>query len=252
MGKRTEYTPGTFSYAELVTPDAAGGKAFYADLFGWEPQDLPLPGGGSYTLLKLDGDTVAGLHQPGQEQPPAWLLYVTVEDADAAAARAAELGGSVLAGPFDVMESGRMAVLSDPTGVVFGVWQARETIGAERVNDPGCLTWCDLATPDADAAATFYAGLLGWDFEAVDTGGGPPYTLIANAAGVNQAGMRPTQDDEPPNWLPYFTVESTDDVVSRVGDPLFGPMDVPNGGRIAALRDPQGAVFAVLEGEVDD
>lgn len=251
MGKRTEYTPGTFSYAELMTPDPGAAKAFYGDVFGWRADDQPLPGGGTYTLLRLDGDTVAGMHKPQQEQHPAWLVYVTVEDADAAAARASELGGTVLAGPFDVMEAGRMAVLADPAGAVFGAWQARESIGAERVNDPGCLTWCDLATSDPEAAQPFYESLLGWAFEGVDTGGGPPYTLIANAAGVNQAGMRPTQEGEPPNWLPYFTVESTDSVVSRVGDPLFGPMDVP-AGRIAALRDPAGAVFAVSDGEPDD
>ena len=251
MGKRTEYTPGTFSYAELITPDPESAKAFYGDLFGWKGDDQPLPGGGTYTLLRLDGDTVAGMHKPGQEQPPAWLVYVTVPDADVTASRASELGGSVLAGPFDVMEAGRMAVLADPTGAVFGSWQARGSIGAERVNDPGCLAWCDLATPDPGAAQPFYEGLLGWSFEGVGTGGGPPYTLIASAAGVNQAGMRPTREGEPASWLPYFTVDSADSVVSRVGDPLFGPMDVPNG-RFAVFRDPAGAVFAVVEGESDD
>ncbi|MEX2194677.1 MAG: VOC family protein [Thermoleophilaceae bacterium] len=252
MGKRSEYTRGTFSYAELVSPDAEGSKAFYGGVFGWHADDQPLPGGGSYTMFRLDGDTVAGLHQPGEQQPPAWLVYVTVADVDATASRAGELGGAVLAGPFDVMEAGRMAVVADPTGAVFGAWQARGSIGAERVNDPGCLTWCDLASPDPDAARAFYEQLLGWSFEPVDTGGGPPYTLIAGAGGINQAGMRPTQEGEPANWMPYFTVESTDDTIARVGEPLFGPMDVPNGGRIAAMRDPQGAVFAVSDGEVDD
>ena len=190
---------------------------------------------------------MAGMYKPAQEQPPAWLLYVTVADAEAAASRASELGGSVPAGPFDVMEAGRMAVIADPTGAVFGAWQARASIGAERVNDPGCLAWCDLATPDLDAAGSFYAELFGWERAAVD----PAYSLLTNA-GNSQAGMRPTQEGEPANWLPYFTVESTDSVVSRVGDPLFGPMDVPAGGRIAALRDPAGAVFAVLDGDVND
>ena len=147
---------------ELLTSDAGAAKAFYAELMGWTYDDLPLPEGGSYTMVLKDGKRVAGLHQPAPENagPPAWLSYVTVEDADAAAERAKELGATTLAGPFDVMDAGRMAVLQDSQGAVFAVWQPRASIGAELVNDPGSLTMTQLNAADVDTARGFYSSLF--------------------------------------------------------------------------------------------
>lgn len=252
MGKRAQYEPGTFSWVDLATNDAAGAKRFYSELFGWEAEDVPVPDSAPYTMLRLDGDDVAALYEPGDGRPPHWFCYVAVEDADATATKARGLGATVMADPFDVMDAGRMAALADPTGAAFGIWQAGQSIGATRVNDPGCLTWCDLATPDPAAAQAFYEGLFGWTFETMDTGGGPPYAVISNR-GNSQAGMRPTQDGEPPNWMPYFTVESVEGSLATSGrQPMFGPVEVPGGGRIAALTDPQDAVFALFEGHTDD
>lgn len=108
MGERTSYEPGTFSWVELLTPDIEGGKRFYAELFGWDWEDVPLDDqGNSYYMSQLGRKYVTGGYQPPPEQgtPPNWLCYVTVDDADAVASRAAELGGTVAAGPFDVYES---------------------------------------------------------------------------------------------------------------------------------------------------
>jgi uncharacterized protein len=132
MGKRTSYGPGAFSYVELHTSDTEGARQFHGELFGWQGEDVPIPeevGGGTYTALKLDGETVAALTPLAPQQrdaavPPNWFSYVTVANADETAARAAELGGGVHAGTFDVMDEGRMTVIGDPTGPMFGVWQA--------------------------------------------------------------------------------------------------------------------------------
>jgi uncharacterized protein len=270
MGKRTSYEPGTFSYVELHTTDTEGAKAFYGGLFGWQGEDVPIPeeaGGGTYTLLKLGGETVAALTPQAPQQrdagvPPNWFSYVTVANADESAAKAAELGGGVHAGPFDVMDAGRMAVIGDPTGAILGVWQAGSSIGATLVNDPGCLTMNELATNDVDRARTFYEGLFGWSFEQLDTGEAPPYWAIHHpgaARGLN-GGMRELVPQQtaagiPPHWMPYFTVESTNATVGATGDAGGGVLapafDIP-AGRIAVLHDPQGAAFAVFEGEVDD
>lgn len=145
MGKRDRYAAGTFSWVELATPDPRAAVTFYRSLFGWEAEENPIPeeaGGGVYTMLLVDGERVAGLsEQPIAQRdagvPPNWFSYVTVADADAASARAAELGGTVHAGPFDVMDTGRMAVIADPSGAMFGVWQAGTSIGATLVNEPG-------------------------------------------------------------------------------------------------------------------
>jgi uncharacterized protein len=270
MGKRTSYEPGTFSYVELHTTDTEGAKGFYGDLFGWEAEDVRIPEeaeGGTYTLLKLGGETVAALTPQAPQQreagvPPNWFNYVTVASADEAANKAGELGGAVHAGPFEVIDAGRMAVIGDPTGAMLGVWQAGSSIGATLVNDPGCLTSTELATNDVARAQGFYADLFGWSFEAMDTGGAPPYWLIRHSGAVRglNGGMRELAPEQtaagiPPHWMPYFTVESTDATVSAATDAGGGVLapafDIP-AGRIAVLHDPQGAAFGVFEGEVDE
>jgi predicted enzyme related to lactoylglutathione lyase len=241
MGERTSYAPGTFSWAELVTSDAGAAKAFYTALFGWSYDDQPIGDGSVYSMAARDGSAVAALYG-SDEQPPHWNCYVTVASADETAAKVAALGGTVIAEPFDVFTSGRMAVLSDPTGGVVSVWEAKEHIGASLVNTAGALAWNDLVTPDPDAASAFYGELFGWSYQ--DVGGG--YRVIANG-GRSNGGM--LKQDGPAAWLPYFAHEDVDAAIAQVqelGGQLFnGPLQVPNG-RFAVLSDPQGAVFAVL------
>jgi hypothetical protein len=258
MGKRTSYAPGTFSWVDLATTDAAAATAFYGELFGWEPADTPAGEGRTYTMLRLDGDDVGALFEMGPEMrargvPPTWTSYVTVEDANAVAARTRELGGAVHAEPFDVMQAGRMALLEDPAGAMFAVWQPREHAGAGRVNDPGCLCINELATTNIETAARFYGDLFGWETEPIDTGGGPQYAAVRNGGNLN-ANVSVAEGGAPPHWRPYFTVLSIDDAVGKIlgggGQVLAGPIDIP-AGRIAVALDPQGAVFALFEGEVD-
>src|SRR5688572_23128775 len=113
MGKRTSYAPGTFSWVDLATTDAAAAKGFYAGMFGWEMEDNDAGGGAVYTMCRLDGDAVAGLYGMTEEMratgaPPNWLSYVTVEDADAAVARVKGHGGDAIDDAFGVMDLGRM------------------------------------------------------------------------------------------------------------------------------------------------
>jgi hypothetical protein len=152
------------------------------------------------------------------------------------------------------MEAGRMALIQDPTGAAFCVWEPRDAIGAQRVNEPGSLTWNELHTPDPGKALEFYAGLFGWSDEEMETGeGNPSYTIIRNGERTN-GGIMDAQQGEPPNWVPYFVVESRDDAVARIkelgGRELFQTdMEM---GKIAIATDPQGAPFAVWEGDTDD
>jgi len=262
MGKRTRYEPGTFCWVDLATTDPAGAKAFYGALFGWTAEEMPIGDGGTYPMLRLDGDDVAGLAEldAGRRSrgiPPHWFHYVGVEDADATAARARELGGTVHGEPFDVLDSGRMAIVQDPEGAVLAAWQPRNHIGAGRVNDPGCLTWNELQTRDPAGAIAFYTGLFGWEAQPIEEEGRLVYVTLRNAGALN-GGMMPMTErhgDAPPAWLAYFTVPSSDAGAERVrelgGAVLASPMDVGNG-RIAVVRDRQGAAFALFEGEVDD
>ena len=259
MGKRQSYEPGTFCWVDLSTPDAEGAKAFYASLFGWEFRDDEIPGGGVYTMCFREGDAVGAIVEQ-DEQPAHWNNYVSVESADETAAKARDLGATPIEDPFDVMEFGRMAVLVDPGGAMLCAWEPRSHIGAGRVNDLGCMSWNELQTRDSEAAGNFYQTLFGWETQPIEEDGTLVYTTIKNAGSQN-GGFMPMSEqhgDAPPFWLPYFTVASCDDAIAKVqelgGEVFAGPMDLPDPppSRIAVLGDPQGAAFAIFEGETDD
>jgi predicted enzyme related to lactoylglutathione lyase len=247
MGTRTSYAPGTFSWVDLATTDAEAAKRFYGGLLGWQMEDRDAGGGAVYTMCRVGADDVSGIFaMPGDSA--AWTGYVTVDDADATAARAAELGGAVVRGPFDVLDAGRMAMLADPQGAAFAVWQPRARIGAMRVNDVGCLCMNELATSDAEAARAFYEPLFGWTMEQEDTMG------FARNGGDLTASFFPAEEGLPPHWRPCFTVESTETAVARVrvlgGSVVIEAFELPDGS-VALARDPQGAIFSLFAGETD-
>jgi uncharacterized protein len=161
MGQRTRYDPGTFCWVGLATSDVAAARAFYASLFGWEAKDLQAQGAGAYTMLRSRAEDVAILYRQQPEAraagaPPHWTSYISVEDADATAARADELGGAaVFRAPFDVLDAGRVAAIRDPTRAIASLWQPRSRIGATLVNDPGALCWNELTTTEVELAKRF-------------------------------------------------------------------------------------------------
>ncbi len=256
MGERSEYAPGTFSWAELATTDQPAAKDFYGALFGWAAQDTPVGEGVVYSMMQLDGKPVSAIAPQPQRQrdagvPPAWQSYVTVQDADAAVARAKELGGGAHTDAFDVMEVGRMAVLQDPQGAYFMIWQPRAQIGASLVNGPGLLCWNELSSPDFDGAKAFYGGLFGWTFEPFESSP-EPYLTIQNGESAN-GGIRPLNPPEtPPNWLVYFGVADIDASLAKLaelgGTKVVGPIDI-GPGKIAVAHDAQGAHFGLYAGE---
>jgi uncharacterized protein len=258
IGERTHYQPGTFCWVGLATSDPAAAKAFYAGLFGWQAEDLAGGEAGTYTSLRQSGNDVAVLYRQTAEAraaqaPPHWTSYVSVQDADATAARAGDLGGAaVFREPFDVLDLGRVAAIRDPGGAILSLWQPRAHIGAALVNEVGALCWNELATDDLGQARAFYGGLLGWEYDTDASG----YTTIKNAGRPN-GGMRKRAGEAwgtEPSWLPSFTVERADAAARRAeqlgGRTLGGPTDLSIG-RLAVLADPQRAAFAVFEGETD-
>lgn len=254
MGERTSYTPGTFCWVDLNTDDQESSKAFYADLLGWEYNDIPLGDGNHYSMARVDGHDVAAITPmpPGGEVTH-WNCYVSVADVDATAARAKELGATLIAEPFDVFDSGRMAIFADPQGAILSVWQPRSHIGAGLVNAPGALSWNDLISPDVEASAAFYRDLFGWEIGETPGSGGQ-YWSITNAGRLN-GGLMPMPPGGHPAWNLYFAVEDTDAALARAGElgaaTVMGPMDIPNGSRFAIVRDPQNAVFSVGAGPMD-
>jgi hypothetical protein len=258
MGERSGYPPGTFCWADLTTVDQVGAKAFYTALFGWEVDDRPVGPDAVYSLMLVSGKQVCAISPQPQAQrdagaPPAWNSYVSVSSAEAIAALAIEFGGTVPAPPFDVMEAGRMAVIQDPQGAYFAVWQPKEHKGAELVNAPGAFAWNELASPDLDGSTRFYREVFGWEITPME-GMPMPYRVISNS-GRSNGGMAELIPPAPPHWLVYFVVEDIETGLARVeelgGSKIAGPIDI-GVAKIGVVADPPGAVFALYAGQLED
>jgi len=247
-----------FCWIELATSDQAAAKKFYTSLFGWSTDDSPMGPGAFYTMFRQQGKEVGGGYtlMPDQVKmnvPPNWLVYVAVADADASAAKAKSLGGNVLAGPMDVMELGRMAVIADPTGAVFAVWQAKQHSGIESIGGDGTFSWADLNTSDPKRAADFYSNLFGWKLEKGEHDPEGGYLHIKN--GEHYIGGIPPakhlQPAVPPHWLIYFHASDCDAFSNKAkslgANVCFGPMTMENVGRFSIAADPQGAYFALFQ-----
>ena len=253
----TDYAAGTPSWVELSTPDAAASGAFYSSLMGWaatEPAADDQTGG--YRMFEQDGQTVAGLMPHMQEgQPTAWATYISVEDADATAAKVKAAGGTVLVEPMDVMDLGRMAFFADPTGAVFGVWQPRTFTGADLVNEPNSLCWSEVLTRDHEAARAFYPAVFGWEAGRPQFEGAPGSYVVWENGGRPVGGMMEMTDEYfppevPAHWSVCFAVADCDATTARARElgatVVAEPMSMPIG-RFAGFVDPQGAAFTVMQ-----
>ncbi|HEX5609228.1 MAG TPA: VOC family protein [Solirubrobacterales bacterium] len=256
MSERTSYEPGTPSWVELGTPDMEATIGFYNALLDWDipeqPNSVQL---GGYRRAKLRDKDVAGVSPLQQEgQPPAWSTYISVADAAATVEAVKAAGGTVMFEPLDVVGLGTMAIFTDPTGAVFGIWQPGTFAGAELVNEYGAFSWNELHTRDAAAAKEFYGAVFGWTVEEQDMGEMGTYSVFKlgedMVGGMLDMAAMGMPDEIPPNWLTYFTVENTDAAIETIkgngGSVLNGPIDIPIG-RFAIVTDNAGAAFAVMQ-----
>jgi uncharacterized protein len=276
--ERDGYPPGVPCWVDTAQPDPEAAVSFYGGLFGWEFEDrMPADSPGRYLVAQLRGRDVAGVgSQPeGMPPTPVWNTYIWVDSADETAAAAKEAGGRVLMEPFDVLDAGRMAVLSDAEGAAFCIWQAKQSKGAQLVNEPGTWNFSELNTRDRESARAFYGAVFSWTADAVDLGegdftmwrrpgygdfleqrdpelrrrigaqGAPPGFEDAVAWLVPMTSDR-FPEDAPPHWSITFAVDDADAVAERAaelgGTVLVPPFDAPFV-RMTVLRDPQGAVF---------
>ncbi|MEJ7892421.1 MAG: VOC family protein [Solirubrobacteraceae bacterium] len=256
MGTRNHYEAGTFSWTDLTTSDVGGAKAFYAKVFGWDYDDLPAGENHTYSMANVDGATVAAIQS--MDGPPRWNAYITVESADDAAEKAKEAGAEIHAGPFDVMEAGRMLVIQEPSGSVVSAWEPKENPGAGLVNVHGAMTWNDLQTHDVDKAVQFYTEMFGWEVAPLTEDDESGRMVIRNGDRLNGGMAKMPEElgtEVPPHWLTYFAVDDIDAATAAIveggGEVVAGPLDIP-AGKLAVAADPQGAVFGVFAGELDD
>lgn len=246
---------------ELATAEGhlADADAFYGKVFGWQVADAGMSGF-TYHLASHGGDMVAGLMELLPQMagvPPNWLIYFDVDDADAAAAKAQVLGGTLCREPADIPGTGRFAVLADPQGAAFGILQPAPMSpnpplesGAWNQKKESHGNWTELMSTDPGAGFDFYSDLFGWaKSDAVDMGEMGSYQLFA-WQGTQIGGMMALGNAPVPCWLPYFGVNGVTEAILRIkdggGEVLHGPIEVPGGAHIAIARDPQGAHFAIV------
>ncbi|MFJ3927742.1 VOC family protein [Streptomyces sp. NPDC090022] len=256
--KNGPYLPGTPCWVDLMVPDQQAAIDFYCDLFGWQGQVGPAETGG-YAVCSLKGKPVAGIMAamnpdgsvPDPMPPSVWTTYLATDDVDATLTSIGDEGGKVVMPAMDVTTIGRMAVVADPQGAVFGLWQAGEFTGAGIVNEPGAVIWNELSTSDTDAAGGFYRKVLPITPAPAEMEGAEGYTEL-KVGGRGVAGMMnldKVPPGTPPHWLTYFQVDDVDsvsDAAVRAGGNLLQPPFDMVAGRMAVLSDPQGGVFAII------
>jgi predicted enzyme related to lactoylglutathione lyase len=273
MSERDRYIPGVPCWVDTSQPDPGAAVDFYRGVFGWEFENvLPAGAPGEYFIARLPGGDVAAVGSIPEGGPPMalWNTYVWVESADETAANVHDAGGKVLSEPFDVGESGRMAVFADREGAAFCVWQPKEHRGAQVVNEAGSLNFNDLNTRDVDGAKSFYGSVFGWQvltlpgdarmwtlpgygdhLEKINPGTRERMAEVGAPAGFEDvvASINPIPDDQPdtpPHWSVTFAVDDADAIAATAsklgGKVLVPPFDAP-WVRMTVLADPQGATF---------
>jgi predicted enzyme related to lactoylglutathione lyase len=240
-------TPGAPCWFELATSDRDAAKRFYATLFGWSAVETQP----DYTVFQLDGKSVAAAYPAAPAERVRWNIYFAVEDIDAAAAAVDGLGGKVTKAPFAVGEYGRMAIVTDPQGAEFVLWQAGSLAGVERMQTPNAVLWVELATRGIAQTADFYSALLGWTTK--PHAGAPDAYRIFSAGGQDWGGlleMDADWGDKPSFWSFYVWSTDVDANIEQAraleGRVFAPPFDAPGVGRLAMLSDPTGARFALL------
>ena len=246
---------GRFSWVELMTRDPAAAQAFYQKVVGWGATKMdggPTP----YTLFTSGDRPVAGLMATPTEDaangfPPTWMAYVEVPSVDATIERAVKLGATVLAPAMDIPQAGRFAVLQDPQGGVIGILASAHPLAPETEPAPLEFSWHELTTSDQAGAIGFYEELFGWRKQSeVDMGPMGVYYMYGRDRFTYGGMMRKPPEAPGTYWLHYVRVADSADAAAERAVALgatimVGPMEVPGGDRVAVLRDPQGAVFAV-------
>jgi len=243
--------PGKFVWFEHVSRDAKKAQAFYGEVLGWKVQPFPM-GELSYDMIYVGDTMIGGYSSPRSDrQPPHWISYVSVEDVDAGARAATAKGGKVVQGPFDIPNVGRTARIADPQGAEICLFKSTSGDPADAEATHGSWLWNELHTNDVANALAFYETVVGFSHRSVDVGPSGKYHILSKG-GIERGGATSfLQSAVPPHWLPYVSVDDVDAAIARARRQRatieMNPDDIPGVGRIAVLKDPIGAVLAVMK-----
>lgn len=262
MPEIAKHQEGRFSYSDLQTTDEKAAVDFYTKLFDWTVDEQPIGASDQiYYMFQKNGKTVgAASAQPEQQRemgvPPMWTTYFTVDDVDLKAKEVEQAGGTVHAQPFDVLEAGRMAVVADPAGGYFALWQPKANIGSEVMFEPDTLSWTEMHSTDPEKARRFYLDLFGWTYEEFDTGQGQMYTIFKSGDDQICGLFRQTTPAMPSYWLIYFDVDDTQEKTEKArslgATIMVEPTPIPGVGTFSIIGDRQGAAFGIIKNETGE
>lgn len=250
---------GQFAWTDLTARDLEAQTAFYEALFGWSHADRPAAPGQIYRMFSIDGRTVAGASQMMPQMvaggvPSSWNVYVAVDDVHAAFARALELGATEAMPPMDVPGGRQLAAITDPTGAHLFLWHADAADPTMTYGELGALAWNDLTTREPEKAGAFYADLLGWSVDKLDSPGGD-YWQVTPKGLEAEGGIMPMPEMVPPEapayWMDYFAVTDAAAMTEKaagLGATVMVPATKVGEMLIfSVLSDPGDAVFALLQ-----
>lgn len=254
----TPFAPGTPCWVDLFSSDPDRAKAFYAGVLGWVAEDAGAEFG-NYVTFSSGGRQVAGMmrNDGAQGVPDAWSTYLSTADIGASTAAATAAGAQVVVEPMQVADLGSMAVLVDPVGAAFGLWQAGSHTGFGKYNEPGSVTWDEHHSKDFATSTAFYRQLFGWEIE--ETSDTDEFRYFQGKVdGQTVAGLMDSAsrlpDEVPSHWAVYFSVDDVDAAVAKAGElggTVLRPPEDTAFGRIAGLSDPTGAMFTLHSGSSD-
>ncbi|MDQ0372345.1 VOC family protein [Cellulomonas humilata] len=251
--RREAWPPGTPAWADITVPDLAVARAFYGPLLGWE-FEVGGPEVGYYTQAYVGDRRVVGLGEPMSDDPappPAWCVYLATDDLAATVAAVAEAGGTEVVPAMPIMDFGSMAIVTDPAGAVFGVWESASHTGWDVVDEPGSMVWCEAMVHDQPTAVAFYRQVFGYGVEDLSAPGFTYASLSLDghpAAGVGGYGAQ-AGSDAPAAWTIYFAVTDADASAARVaelGGTVVSPPTDSAFGRMTIVSGPFGEVFALI------
>lgn len=245
---------GKFVWFEYVGGDAKKAQAFYGELFHWKTQPMPTPDGGSYTMIALGNNTIGGYAPvvPGELTSPHWRTHLQVSDASATVAKIKSAGGKVIKEPQKMGDMGTMALVADPQGAQFALWQPGKTEGTgDYKGIEGAWVWNELMTDDADKAVAFYKQIAGYAVDPMTMGEHGTYHVLKVGDKGTGGVMKKMMPQAPNAWLPYVQVASVDQTADRAkklgADIKVPPTDIPEVGRFAVFTDPLGAPIGILQ-----
>ncbi len=275
MSERDGYITGVPCWADCSQPDPDAAARFYGALFGWEVENvMPSETGVAYYIGRIRGGDVAAIGPVPEGAPTqaTWNTYVWADDAEAVVAAARAAGGTAT-DPNDVLDAGRMAVVTDPEGAEVMVWQPKEHRGSKVVNEHGAVNFNNLETRDLDGARAFYGAVFGWETLALSSGVtwtlpgygdhleestpglheqmagmGAPEGFIDVVAAVEPIAAGDTTSRA--RWTVTFGVDDVRAIAARAEELgatiVTAPRDLP-WSRQAVIRDPQGATFVASQ-----